>query len=679
MRTLMIGAACLYLAACGDLNLGDSFRGNPPDASLMGTDAGSTNPRGPVPTGTETDTETDPAPTDPTTTDETDPEATETASDLETTDTEPEPPECTDACEAGRSVCSAGQITRCESADGCLAWSQPTACAMGECATAESCEGCVDVCETSEALCEAGLFQSCQLGPNGCNVWSEPSPCEFGSCADDGSCRPCQDECDEPLACADGSTIACRRGADGCLVLDAAECPEPVLSGNGEACTRDSECIDDSCLPTIDNLSICCAEACDDDQVCADDGTSCVPALTCAAGDVRCSNGDHQGCVDGQWVQLDDCSAGCSVEHGCLPSAGEACPVDNVCGEGSCQAASNGEQICCTANCGGSCKSCASDGKSCVNEADDSACGTVSCPDDSACRDYTESSVTSGRCLDGQCASPEQLCAFTPRGAGQACSATHLCDTAGNCSVPKLALGNVCDAEHSCGSGFCVDGVCCENACDGPCMACRLGTGQCDVVPLQDTGCAPVDCSGFNTECSSSEGIGDGQCRQLGVCKTADDCQLDFAPRGTSCRGVPQVCDGQGNCEQPEVQCGSTSCTTGFTGDACCYTSTAPGVTTPACIDQNDPCIESATDWLVLCDEQEDCRTGENICCLLAGSTFRQVQCMEPENCNYLGTQGFSALELCESPLMSKRACSLGTECSAAEDTMPGFTFCTLP
>lgn len=669
MRRLMIGTSCLILAACGDLNLGGSFGGEAPDASAAAsTDVDVTDPEPPV-------SETDTPPESP----EPEPSAETEPDDTETTD-EPEPPACLDACEAQASVCSDGRIARCVSVDGCLVWSEPMPCAAATCATDETCDGCSDECDTDDALCEAGLQQVCEPGPDGCNVWSEPSACELGSCADDANCSSCVDECSEPLTCSDGSTLACRRGPAGCLVLDAAECPTPMLLADGLECTKDAECQSGSCAPTADNTSVCCTQDCDRDEVCAPSGATCDSAPTCEDDDVRCAKGAYERCTSGQWATLDECSAGCDVAlGGCLPGAGKTCLADDVCGEGSCQLTSDGQRICCTANCAGSCRSCAADGQSCVNEVDDSACGTISCPNDDTCRNYTEGSVTSARCLDGRCASPEQLCSFTPRGAGEACSATHLCDTAGNCSVPKLALGNVCDGDGSCASGFCVDGVCCENACDGQCMACRPGTGQCNVVPLQDNGCAPVDCSGYDTECSSSNGIGDGQCRQLGVCKTADDCQLDFQPKGTSCRADPMVCDGAGNCEQPEVQCGSTTCTTGFTGGACCYTSTAPDVTTPACIEETDPCVASATDWLVKCDEHDDCRTGEEICCVLAGSTFRLLQCMEPQNCNYLGTQGFSALELCESPLMPQRACSLGTACSAAEAAMPGFTFCSLP
>src|SRR5690606_3559242 len=36
----------------------------------------------------------------------------------------------------------------------------------------------------------------------------------------------------------------------------------------------------------------------------------------------------------------------------------------------------------------------------------------------------------------------------------------------------RLGLGAACTESDACDSAHCVDGVCCESACDGPCMDC---------------------------------------------------------------------------------------------------------------------------------------------------------------------------------------------------------------
>src|SRR4051794_2508881 len=47
----------------------------------------------------------------------------------------------------------------------------------------------------------------------------------------------------------------------------------------------------------------------------------------------------------------------------------------------------------------------------------------------------------------------------------------------------KHALGETCTSADECDSGFCVDGVCCNTACDGQCQACDTQTlGTCAVV-----------------------------------------------------------------------------------------------------------------------------------------------------------------------------------------------------
>lgn len=115
----------------------------------------------------------------------------------------------------------------------------------------------------------------------------------------------------------------------------------------------------------------------------------------------------------------------------------------------------------------------------------------------------------------------------------------------GQCASKKLN-GQKCKLDSECQSGECVDGICCENACEGQCMTCNdtQKPGKC--VPVADgsecddgkhctvddrcqkgecIGGSARDCSGFDTEC------GKGQCsEEKGGCYTDapdDVCVID--------------------------------------------------------------------------------------------------------------------------------------------------------
>jgi hypothetical protein len=77
------------------------------------------------------------------------------------------------------------------------------------------------------------------------------------------------------------------------------------------------------------------------------------------------------------------------------------------------------------------------------------------------------------------------------------CTGGATCNGAGACGPPaggKKPNGELCTDVTECKSGFCKDGVCCNNACDGTCRTCA--TGSCaDVTKRQD----PPECAGTMT------------------------------------------------------------------------------------------------------------------------------------------------------------------------------------
>jgi hypothetical protein len=70
---------------------------------------------------------------------------------------------------------------------------------------------------------------------------------------------------------------------------------------------------------------------------------------------------------------------------------------------------------------------------------------------------------------------------------------------AGGAVIKPLALG--CAAGSECASGFCVDGVCCDTACDGQCSTCNVtgNPGYCMLQIVGDDTTSAETCTGAHT------------------------------------------------------------------------------------------------------------------------------------------------------------------------------------
>ncbi len=168
------------------------------------------------------------------------------------------------------------------------------------------------------------------------------------------------------------------------------------------------------------------------------------------------------------------------------------------------------------------------------------------------------------------------------------CVGTHWCD-APNC-VLKKTIGTPCNADIECASDYCVDGVCCNNACDGACENCNI-EGQGGICsfhgnmtdPEDDCGTCKLcngagscnatlagfdpkdDCQGFNSNTCQLSGYCDG----LGACDYWDEttiCSVQACLGSTL--SLTDYCDGVGSC----LESGTQSCcpyTCGLGTDAC--------------------------------------------------------------------------------------------------------------
>ncbi len=131
-------------------------------------------------------------------------------------------------------------------------------------------------------------------------------------------------------------------------------------------------------------------------------------------------------------------------------------------------------------------------------------------------------------------------------------AAAHWRVTAGVCG--KRKNGQPCPDASECESGQCVDGVCCESSCTGPCRSCNLpgSPGQClDVA------------SGAPDPRNTCKDLGAASCSTNGACDGMGSCQV--YPSGTECG--PQSC--VAGAYTPPSTCNSSGQCVASTSRAC--------------------------------------------------------------------------------------------------------------
>jgi hypothetical protein len=135
-----------------------------------------------------------------------------------------------------------------------------------------------------------------------------------------------------------------------------------------------------------------------------------------------------------------------------------------------------------------------------------------------------------------------------------------LVDQAGDSPLPadRKALGSACTQGEDCEAGFCVDGLCCDSACTGTCVACdRAGAqGTCGPVMGAPRGSRPA-CLGAGTACG-------------GQCDGSNGDRCTYPGGGTECApgacaaGIAttaSVCNGAGTClPGTDVSCAPFTC-----------------------------------------------------------------------------------------------------------------------
>jgi hypothetical protein len=337
-----------------------------------------------------------------------------------------------------------------------------------------------------------------------------------------------------------------------CLPADAPRMPPD------KPCTCDSDCTTGTC-----RVGVCCAgDAC---------GGKLAPGNACTKAD-QCQSGY---CVDGVCCNV-ACSGAC-VSCSEPDNMGQCVPVDegrddphglcrrdseDTCGQsGQC----NGEGGCAKHVAGTICKLSACAGK-------ESLIPASVCDGEGSCIAGVAIACDPSTCDGNSCR--------------QTCTVDSECLPPNGCkanSCGKFGPGQDCASNEQCKSNFCVDGVCCNNACTGSCQTCASPT-------MRGT-CSPV-LSGQVDPRHVCVDQGPASCGTNGKCNGTGACQ-SYA-NGTVCRAAscnatannetPAGTCATGKCNIPAVRtcapfrgCSGTACTTSCGSDSQCV---APNVCT---------------------------------------------------------------------------------------------------
>jgi MYXO-CTERM domain-containing protein len=493
---------------------------------------------------------------------------------------------------------------------------QPASCTGNESRPDVKCPGTGPLCTGAGAAsscngyaCDkAACGQTCD-DDNGCQPdhYCVNHTCEqrIGAgekCTDDSQCSTSNSHCVDGVCCDTKCTGQC----EACDVKDKEGACSVVTGdphGKRTACSGDGSACNGSCVGKLRSAcefpnpqTVCLEASCDPQTSMAMEQAFCDGAGNCATTDpMNCTPFTcNATACRGDCVTDAECAAGAFCKAGkceLLGPPGTKCARDAQCGSGFCT-----DGVCCEARCDGQCQACGSGGtcapvtgdpvgmrtpcagdagEACSGACDGTVTATCAYPaGEVVCRDAAcDAGVATvvAHCTSAGACAPEQsvTCKNGCEGticAGDACLVNSECKDGEHCiagtCAPQGDDGAACGAAGDCSSGFCVDGVCCESACDGQCQACD---GQKPGV------CAPVSGAphGSRVPCTS-----DGS-TCAGSCAGSDPAGCSY-PSGTVCgagscspgqNGVEAVatveadCNGSGRCPAPREQaCGGAGC-----------------------------------------------------------------------------------------------------------------------
>jgi MYXO-CTERM domain-containing protein len=491
------------------------------------------------------------------------------------------------------------------------------------CSGANTCDGA--------GSCKKANGQSC----------SAAADCASGFCADNVCCdTACDGACDE---CGDGSCNDAALGSAG-----NPSCSPYACTGNSAACP--TKCANDNnCDPGYH----CTNQACVADLPPGQPSSACTRSQECQG---------NQNCVDGFCCNA-DCSGACVACSNAKKGAGADATCGNIV-DGAAPRAPGcqlGDQVCLAdGKCDGAggCRKFAPNTTPCGTgtTCTDNAVAGQLCDGTGFCKPgKTEQACTPSKCVGGKC--------------NTACSADDDCAPlvgfcAGTVCASKLNDGESCGRAAECKSNNCVDGVCCNQPCEGACQTCGVG-GKCTARAAGSTGrsdCTPYVCDGKSPDCPK-DCTDDKVCIDTFFCKVSDNvCQ----PRenGTACTADDQC---------PDRHCVDGVCCAEACDGTCehCDASGACVATEGAPVGKRDAC-PGHPDCAGSCDgERRDACTGQKAAGTSCGTPKCEANiesfgaCSDDASCTETSND-------CDPYVCDAEACKTG--CKSDGDCKPGFS-----
>jgi hypothetical protein len=180
-----------------------------------------------------------------------------------------------------------------------------------------------------------------------------------------------------------------------------------------------------------------------------------------------------------------------------------------------------------------------STGTGCTNDAD---CPGAFCTDGVCCE-----SNACATCETCNGSTPGRCAPVLGQPDPDSCTGNQACSLSGRC-LPDV--GTPCDTSTACASGHCVDGVCCETACDGTCQACSVEKKLAPANPGR-CGRARTSAEEVCTGCAFDEQCGGYRCINdlcATTCTSIRECAGTFECVGGRCVAAPELASGSAGC-----------------------------------------------------------------------------------------------------------------------------------
>ncbi len=512
----------------------------------------------------------------------------------------------------------------------------------GNCDGKGACDlpGSATVC--APAACNGGSFTAASTCANGACAPGAVTSCGMYACAATTGCATrCASDADCPGGyCAAGGTCAVKK-TDGqscaagneCLanhacVSNAAGtakvCCNTTCTGTCTSCfAKDTGDADGSCLPTSAGGSsngLCPndnAPPCGRPGTCDGKGACYTPPSGTACGSTTCSGSTLTA------------ARTCNGAGACQAATTAACQGSLVCASmTACKSSCAGDGDCTTGYCAanGVCTAKQADGSGCTAS---DMCTNANCASGLCCpasykRCGNACIPNTGCCQASDCTGVCQTCSnnvcVAVKNGSDPDSCAGTCDANGTC---KGTQGQTCPA-NGCAAGLtCVEGVCCNSACNTTCNSCLLAN-----TGLATGTCGPVK-SGLahGSDCSVTASQ---TCGTTGTCNGAGACTR--WPAGTMC--APATCSAGNTISTAALTCnGSGSCSSGGGSTACASYQCNPS--TALC--KSGACVSTATD----CSSTSFCSSTGCIPLRTPGQTCSQNSDCTNTNCGSTAPSGY--------------------------------------